>query len=204
MKTLAIFIHGLNVKTEIGSLRKMIPFFSARGIDVIEFNYGYLWLGGAIEKNRELSRLLAHTINEAYDNYDSVVVLGHSNGCAIMELATNHFQKCDAYVYLHPAIDSSNSPSDKVRFTQVWFNPDDIVIKLCRYVYPFKWIRKRTGWGDMGVVGYTGNDSNVTNYEIKTHGLSGIETHRAVFHRLAIYGSKIVDTILSDLKKSQE
>lgn len=203
MKTLAILIHGLNVVSGIGSLSKIKPFLTARGIDVVEFQYGYLWLGGAIEKNRTLGRMLGHTIDDAYENYDRVVVIGHSNGCSIMELATQTFRKCDGFVYLHPAIERRNAPGPKVGFTQVWYNRDDLVIKMCRWVYPFEWLRRMTQWGDMGVCGYKGSDPTVENNEVVVQGLSGFENHRAVFHRLAVYGPKILNYIQVRLQASE-
>lgn len=170
-----------------------------RGVTNI-FDYGFVFFFSAIENNPENARRLAKLVDDSYKVYDEVVVIGHSNGCAVMELAAASFQKCDHYTYLDPALESGNSPGYKVRSTDVWFNQRDGVLKLTEIARQIpQWMFKKLQWGKMGITGYIGNDNTITNNEISVERLNWMQQHSAWYYFKPTYCTKICDTVLNRL-----
>lgn len=205
MKRLAILIHGLNVPSGgIGKLRCLKDELSEAGFEISEFKYGYTQIFGALRRNRTIAVELAKQIDKAYEAYDEVVVLGHSNGCAIMELAANQIKKCDMYVYIAAALYSYSTPYPAVSKTDVWFNPRDGIIKLAeigRHIP--QWMFKRLQWGRMGLTGYQGYDASVRNHVIRVFGINCKQQHSAFFFDNGITNKKIVSSILSRLEEKK-
>lgn len=200
MKRLAILVHGIGVSNGIGSLSAFEPYLTRRGFDIQKFSYGFVFFLSTMEKNPQVAKTLAKLIDDSYLLYDEVVVIGHSNGCAVMELAAAYIKKCHHYTYLNPALESGNSPGFKVKRTDVWFNRKDCVLKLTEIVRHIpQWMFKKLPWGKMGIIGYTGSDTTVQNNEISVSKLNCIKQHSPWKYYRPTYCTKICDTIIKRL-----
>ncbi len=162
-KALAILIHGFNVwdggRATVGRLR---PFLSANGIPSLSINYGYVGLIGTRLRNGKIAERVARATRVAVDGGFRPVVIGHSNGCAIAHLAMQQvWSECSASViYINPALTSDAELAPAVSQLAVWHSPSDKPVRWSKWL-PTSDARP---WGEMGAVGYTGDDTRVTNY----------------------------------------
>lgn len=183
-KRLIILIHGFNVSD--GGQRtvgKLQPFFQAEDNTVCSvMNYGYFGLISTHLLNDNVARRLAKKIINARFHFNEVVVVGHSNGCAIAHLASDLLVGVPKpasirYVYINPALERTLAPSTAVGQFIILHNPKDVAVKLSKLL---PWGRKNRPWGRMGADGYVGNDSRAINintlerYEVDAKGHSGV------------------------------
>lgn len=153
MFSLAILVHGFNVHDGgRGSVGKLRPFFANIGIPYLLVDYGFFDLIKTYTSNKKVAKRLADSIRTAkISNPDNkIVVVGHSNGCAIIYLACKHYDApIDKAVFINPALDSDIIRPTTLKSLDVWYSPSD---------KPVKWARLLPWhiWGDMGRVGYTG------------------------------------------------
>jgi len=163
MSTIVILIHGFNVwdggRATVGKLR---PFFADCGIPYVMINYGWVGLLGTRLLNRRIARTVARAVNNAKHDGHQVIVVGHSNGCAIAHLAAQDYSaEIDLAVYINPALDADiEMPANVGRF-HVWHSPSDVPVKLSKLLL---WCDARP-WGEMGATGFTGIDSRVLNLD---------------------------------------
>lgn len=187
-KKLAILVHGLGTSyTDRSVLDDLIPNLSSLGFDVVQFRYGFLSVIGAIFSNHRIAKRLHSVIQSSVDFYDHILVIGHSNGCTLMDIASNTLHNTNkkvGYVYISPATGVSKAPGDAVSWLDVWFNPSDSVIKFIRFLMSISVIMHWSKWGLMGIYGYQGADPRVTNFELDADHLGWHEQHGAFFHSL--------------------
>lgn len=137
-----VLVHGFNVsdggKRTIDTL---IPHLVDMGYDVKEFDYGWVGLLGVRFGNKKRAKMLAAMAGP------EDIVIGHSNGCAIMALAMEMGMTISSGVFIHPALN------------RTWCPPENAAKKITVY-YSAKdratWIAKfliNHIWGDMGTVG---------------------------------------------------
>lgn len=197
MKKLAILVHGLNTRIGVGKLEVLRAPLQLAGFEVQDFSYGFLSILEAFRKDNKLSRALAAKILDAYlGDYDEVHVIGHSNGCSLMEKASTYIRTCHSYTYLAPALRSGDAPESVVRKVNVWFNQRDGLVKwaaLLRHI-PEVWLNK-VGWGVQGVTGYLGADPRIKNFEIVGYGLNSLQNHSAFYFNRNIYVPRIIEAI---------
>lgn len=198
-KIAVIFVHGLMTKKNNNSLARMENYFPRLIFDTFQFNYRWLFILGAIRKNDDLAVRLAKMINEKNKEYRKVVVIGHSNGCALINMASEKVDNIDIAVYLHGAAPRDEYPQKTGMLYAFWTKKDLIISLLHRKIlFPFKWFRERTGWGDIGIRGYEGKKPH-RNFEVNAGGLNMLEAHMAVFLRQNKI-EEMYKMILEDLK----
>ena len=190
IKRLALLIHGFNVwdggRATIGKLQ---PLLVAQGISCILVNYGYLGLAGTYAKNKKIARNVTLSLKAAKLAGYQVTAFGHSNGCAILDIAT-HTYKAPLHkaVYINPALDKDRERSSTVDFIDVWHSESDKPVKWSKHL-PFH------PWGEMGAVGYQGPpDESVRNFD-KQHGYQlSSKAHSDVFDikLLPFFGEKVI------------
>ena len=159
---LVILVHGFNVwdggRATVGKLR---PFFAQLGAPYIMINYGHLGLLGTRLKNRRIARQVARCVLTAIDAGMRPVVVGHSNGCAIIHLALEQLacvEQVDA-VYINPALRKDVELSPALRQLTVWHSPSDKPVRWSKWL-PSSGARP---WGEMGATGYVGDDKRAVN-----------------------------------------
>lgn len=187
-RRLAVLVHGLGTRYDDRStLDDLTPTLSSLGFDVVHFRYGFVSVLGAITSNRKIAKRLKSVIQSSTDYYDEILVIGHSNGCALMDLASDKIQnnnKTIGYIYISPAANVSKAPGAAISWLDVWFNPRDYIIKFIRFVMKISLVISRSQWGLMGIHGYRGNDRRVTNFELDVPHLGWLEQHGAFFYSL--------------------
>lgn len=199
LKICAILVHGFNVwdggRATVGTLR---PFFAARSVTPILIDYGHFGLIQTKLFNDRVARRIHDTVRAASLHYDHVLVVGHSNGCAVADAAAQRPGfRADGFVYINPALRKDRPLPSGVGFLHVWHSPSDRVVRLARRL-PFA-----RNWGAMGADGYQGPiDSRVTNFNkergfpIKSDGHSDVFS----YEKRALFGPLIVDAALSAIR----
>ena len=164
-------LHGFNVSDGgTGSIDKLKPYL--RG-EVCEYDYGWKGLLGVRMANKGLAEKLARMVSPGD------VGIGHSNGCAILHLASHMGAKFRKLVYINPALDSDAAPGPHVESLDVWHSPSDAPVRLARWL-PWH------AWGDMGAKGYTGPDERVKNFDKQSAFSLSSSGHSDVFDDLKI------------------
>ena len=136
-------LHGFNVHDQgNASVDTLIPSLEAMsGYKVIDLDYGFFFRLRVRLCNRSVAKILA-SIVEPDD-----VVIGHSNGCAIIYEAVTYGAKFAKAVLITPALDSDIAISvDQVK---VFYSPTDKATWLAKYI-------PLSIWGNQGRKGYTG------------------------------------------------
>lgn len=148
-----VLVHGFNVsddgKGSIDRLRTLL------GGKVHEFNYGWTDLISIYHDNDNLASALDSLLEAiAEESGEEVVPIGHSNGCALIQLVQESRQKSTnshpmpRAVYLSPALDSDR-PHAGLGQTAVLHTKSDWVVKIAS-ILPF------LEWGSMGAIGAKG------------------------------------------------
>ncbi len=197
-QTLVILIHGFNV-TDGGSstIGKLKPYYLRRGAHVITLNYGWLFFMGARFFNEEVSEDLADLINEKAKHYARIIVVGHSNGCAIAHLASfKCYEPIHRFVYINPALKRYFVPALNVKAIDVWHNSKDSAVLWAKLL---SWWAKERPWGLMGRTGYMGKDTRFVNFDTASDFSLKVKGHSAVFKKKAIgfFGLLIADVSMN-------
>ena len=151
-------LHGFNVSDGgVGSIDRLIPHLRAAGFDAVEFDYGWLGPLGVKALDGRLGRLLAKIVRPGD------VVVAHSNGCCIAQLAAEAGAPFSVMSFISPALDRDRALPAHIPARHVWFTPSDEWVGKARWI-PF------TRWGDMGKVGYQTEDMDAL---LRTTNLNG-------------------------------
>lgn len=185
---IAVLVHGLGTRhTDDSSLAELTPTLLSQGFVVCNFRYGFTSVIGAVVRNRKIAQELHSILQSLVDYYDEILVIGHSNGCALMDMASHNLQnnnKKIGYVYISPAASVHKAPDHAISWLDVWYNPRDYIIRLIRLAMRISLVIHRSQWGLMGILGYRGSDNRVTNFELNIPNLSWAEQHVAFFKNL--------------------
>jgi len=166
METHVILVHGIRVIDKgQKSIGQLAEHFINAGHTVEMLDYGRFGLFAPRWQNNGVAKKLADQVNSLADQGVPVIVVGHSNGCAITHMAgENHGARIHQAVYIAPALNSNIKFPASFNSFLVFHNPKDWVVKLSAMLFAHY-------WGDMGAVGFTrfdhrGRNSNVlTNFE---------------------------------------
>lgn len=173
---LVILIHGYNVwdggRATVGKLR---PFFAEHSVPYIMLDYDHFGLIDVRFKNKGVAKRLSVACTNARAAGFEVVVVGHSNGCAIMHQAAHEFDaKIDKAVYINPALDADAEPANTVRSLDVWYSPSDKPVMFS------KWLLHHP-WGDMGAKGYIGGSDKVASFNKESGYFASSKEHSDMF-----------------------
>ncbi len=167
-KTIVILIHGFNIKDGGKStVDKLLPYLQ----DYLthQFDYGWIDFFRTDSLNKKLVPILAEVYNGYKELGYKVVVVGHSNGCAIANLAAEHCQisNDDCFIYINPALSTLAYPTQICKTYVLWSEYDQPT-RL------YKWVEKAIPvikskwrpWGDMAARGYTGKLKCMVNINL--------------------------------------
>ena len=204
MKYIALLVHGINVTRPARTVGKLDSFFEAQGIPCVIVYYTYTGVLGSRWKNPAIARRIAEvTKSIKKESGTKILAVGHSNGCAILHLATKDFAAdIDYLVYVNPALKRTFAPGVSVKHCDVYHSPGDTPVKASKWLskvtqlFSNKWFNARP-WGEMGAYGYTGPDKRMTNINKEMDFLVHSKTHSDVFayDKIAFFGPKIVERI---------
>jgi len=205
MKYIVLLVHGINVWRPGRTIGKLDSFFEANGIPCVIVYYTFTGILGSRWKNPKIAKRIAEiTKNIKKESGTKIIAVGHSNGCAILHLATkDHAAHIDYLVYLNPALKRTFAPGVCVKHCDVYHSPHDLPVKMSKWFSKVvnkiseKWFNARP-WGEMGAKGYKGTDKRMCNFNKEKDFLVHSETHSDMFRydKIAFYGPKIVGRIL--------
>ena len=162
-KVKIILSHGIFSKgSGKNSVDKLKPLLVNAGYSVDEFNYGYIGLAMALISNKWIAKRLTKVINKAVKEYDSVIYVAHSNGCAVGHIASDKIAENYTnlqYVYIAPALERHQYPNAKVidKVTVLHSNYDKVLRAAGvwgRTLRWFKLILPSLPYGELGRKGY--------------------------------------------------
>ena len=147
-------VHGFNVKdAQEASLAFLGPVLKAAGHDVVIVDYGWTQRLRIRLCNKGFSRMLRSMAEP-----DSIVI-GHSNGCAIIHEACEMGATFKKVILFNPALDRDMIFAQQIKDITIFYSKDDAATKWAKWI-PF------SSWGSMGAEGYVGiPDSRVTNMD---------------------------------------
>lgn len=160
-KQLVILIHGFNVSRPSKTIGRLSSFYHSRGIDTLLLDYGHFTLLDTRYKNDDVANRLKETIQRARKIYSHITCIGHSNGCAIINLCPDI--RIDQAIYINPALKEDIAIPSNIKKVTVCYSDGDNVVPLSRFLFP----SKNRPWGKMGKVGYIGKDKRVTNLDLE-------------------------------------
>jgi len=198
MKPLVLLVHGYNVTDPEQTVGQLRTFFEVQGCPTIIVDYGHTGLLATRRQNPKIAKRLAYLAkaSKTANPERPIVVVGHSNGCAIIHIAaTSHGAELDTVVYINPALEKHLAPGPRVKRCHVWHSPSDSPVKWAKRlskVIPKRWFDARP-WGEMGAVGYVGDDGRVQNFDKENNFLLSSKEHSDVFHwRLLPYFGELI------------
>ena len=193
MNGTVLLVHGFNVRDNGQStVARLSPYFLTRGWDTIVFRCGWMRLIAVYTQNKSHAKRLAKAaFNAKLQSNSPVVALGHSNGCAVLHLATTVYgAPIDRLAYINPALEKELVPGDAVKRCDVWFSPSDKPVRWAKYL-------PKHIWGEMGSTGYIGDDPRMINHNKEDGMLVSSDEHSdfASAEKLAFFGPLITSTL---------
>lgn len=163
-------VHGIHT---VGSspVEGLIPFLPA---PVAYPDYG--WIAGL--ETRIVNPIIVGTLLPYIARSD--ILIGHSNGCAVIYDLLNRGVACAGAVFINAALDCYIQLPPKCPWIDVYFNPGDEITEAAQ-------LGARLGltdlaWGEMGHKGYCGHDPRISNANCATTpGLPVVSGHSDFF-----------------------
>lgn len=153
IKRKCFILHGFNIKDGgEKTTDKLVALVREMGYEPIQFDYGWLGLLGA----RIFSDNIAHLLTNLSSNGD--IAIGHSNGCNIINKAIRYGAQFERLLYVSPALDNNTELGAQVLECTVLHTKRDWVVQLAS-ILPWH------PWGNMGRVGYRGEDNRYKNID---------------------------------------
>ncbi len=189
----ALLVHGFNVRDggHKTTDRLRTP-LEEKGYEVSELDYGWFGLLRVRRRNKTVAKILA----SLWWDYD--LIIGHSNGCAIIHLAGNLLKRTQDHtqapqvVFLNPALNAkAEIPASVVEKVYVYFSQND------KSTWMSKWLPWHV-WGEMGKIGFLGNRLDYWNFDLESI------FHEKIRHSDVFKGRKprsIVDHMLGDIMR---
>ncbi len=174
MRILAL--HGIHTSPTSRRLRDMCPYIArGAGCEVVYHEYGDIWAIQTRMKNPGIARRLLPHIRPGD------VLLGHSNGNAIWMRALLEGAPARGLVILNGALEPDIEFPPQLELVHVYYNPKDEAVPLTE-VPIMRRVFFDPLWGEMGRVGYTGNDprANVNSNCEAGDGRPCLEGHGAI------------------------
>lgn len=177
------YTHGFNV-TDAG--RRTLDSLAAYlgEWDRTDVDYGWSGLIGVSLCNQKLAKAMAQMTNP------QSVFVGHSNGCAIQAQAINYGASAYGVIWIAPALPSTWRPPKYVRFMHIYYDPNDIPVRIGSWLGRLNIWGESIPWGDMG---YRGSSApQATNIQVRGG-------HSGLFKSLDTWGPRVADRLRREL-----
>lgn len=181
---IAYLFHGFNVKDGgANTIDKLSPYLMSSGIVPVQVDYLWNGLLGVRLCNKKIAKAVSNLISP-----DSIAI-GHSNGCALIHLASHFGAKFNQVVYINPALNRQADLAPQISKAHVWHSPKDRAVGVAKYL-------PKHIWGNMGAVGAASADPRYVNYN-KAEGEIVSTSHSDVFEdgKIEHFGPLIVSKI---------
>lgn len=188
-------LHGIHTSEGDATVERLSPFLTnATGLGVIYHRYGYASALTTKALNPSRAERLATHVAEGD------IAVGHSNGaCLIWMMTKDYGCKFTGVVLINPALDEDKgfSKESVSHFVHVYYNGGDKAVSWAELFFGHP-------WGQMGKIGYTGNDDRVRNYDCAhpDHGQPAWG-HSDIFKKLDYWGPFIGRQIKNELEAMQ-
>lgn len=149
-------LHGIHTAFNDPVVEELLPFLEG---DVRYPDYGYIL---AVETKR-INPAIVGSVTP-YIGADDVMI-GHSNGCAIIYDLLRQGVKMAGLVLINGALRQDIVLPDCVKFCHVYFNAGDNITEVARAAEMLAISPVDPVWGQMGHAGYIGTDTRVTNFD---------------------------------------
>lgn len=175
MNKIIILVHGFANPNGINTTDRLRPYFEKAGYEAWEWDYGWKGLLGVRLCNKAVAYGLMRFAKFAAARDQKVYAVGHSNGCELIRIATQAWEKPDGHSFpgasfeqvalIDPALDRCAEFGPAVKKIHVYYTPTDWVVRAARFL-------PLNPWGDMGAVGYKGNDLRFRNHKFSARSLT--------------------------------
>ena len=172
--SVAHLLHGFNVKDSGASTTdRLIPYLERLGYATRQHDYGYKFLLGTWYSNPVIAKQVAGWVK------GGDIGVGHSNGCAILSRVAEFCAPITGLIFINPALDNDWIAPPQVQWIRVFHSSNDAAVEVARFI-PF------VRWGDMGRVGFKGNDARYTNISIAPY------THSEFFKHVGLWSATLM------------
>ncbi len=190
MKKRVILVHGFNVfDNGKNTIDRLGPYFKQFGYKVVQMDYGWVFLLGVRFFTHRHVKKLQKLIKPGD------LIVGHSNGCNIINKVLWKKAPVEHVVYINPALNKDAPLAPQVKMVHVWHSDSDSPVRFATYLWHHP-------WGEMGSKGYKGCDKRYVNFnKEKDFELSSSE-HSDVFlvENLKYFGPLITGYIDHETK----
>jgi len=168
---LIVLVHGYNVTHPAIGIGRLREEFARHGFPVVRYDTGKLSLVDVRAGNPNLAAGLLSMVRMADMHGQESILVGHSNGCALIDLADQlqweqHMPVFTRAAYISPALDRKTDTG--LERVDVFHTKSDDTVLWSRLLafHP---------WGDMGRAGYSGRNRSYINHDATSvvHGHSG-------------------------------
>lgn len=146
MNPLVVFliVHGFNVRDQgRGSTDRLAAKLRADGHRVIELDYGWMGVVGTYLADKPMAAIMAPLTILLHELGVKLFYIGHSNGCAIGQLASIRKARFAGMFLINPALDRDATFGDATEFIRAFYTRSDAPTVLAR-------ILPKHPWGAMG------------------------------------------------------
>jgi hypothetical protein len=185
-------VHGIHTtgQTPIEGLNPYLPF----GSHIAYPDYGFI-LG---VESRIVNPIITGTLKPYVSPTD--IMIGHSNGCAIIYDLMHRGVAMAGAVFVNAALEQNIIRPATVPWIDVYFNAGDTITEAAK-------LGAMLGiddpvWGEMGHAGYLGSDLNIQNIDCgRTAGLPVVDGHSDFFTpgKLAGWGPYLAQRLAAHL-----
>lgn len=175
----AHFIHGAFDRNGERFVDWLAPYFAEKGYrSNTSFDYGWTGILFALFFSKRLARMLKAGVDPGD------VGVGHSSGCLILKLAADMGAPFRVLIFLNPALDRGAAFAPQIENVFVLHAPHEWPTWFARFLpwHP---------WGDMGRVGYKGDDPRVLNVNVESTYTHAVEGHTGVSTDKQWWGPRI-------------
>jgi len=140
----------------LSTVGTLFPLLKAQGHNPRFFAYGWVGLIGAWLGNGKRAKKLKNCTS------DNDVLIGHSNGCAIIARALKKGANPKRIIFIHPALNKLWEPPDSFEgIIHVYHSERDRATEVAKLT---KWVPKSI-WGDMGGSGAVSGHPAFINHD---------------------------------------
>lgn len=166
-----ILIHGIHTCGSDQPPQSLIPYLSP---PVLYPDYGFeLALA-----TRILNPMIEGAVSPFIQPDD--VLIGHSNGCAIIYDMLKSGVKASGVVFINGALEQLFALPDCVKWCDVYYNSGDTITEAAKVAADLGLVD--LCWGELGHAGYAGSDHRVQNINTgATAGFPQVDGHSAIF-----------------------
>jgi hypothetical protein len=188
-------VHGIHNAGLGVACYRLLPFLQGLGLPVAYPDYGFI-LG--LESQR-INPAVVGSILPYVEPGD--IMVGHSNGCAIISELAARGAPMAGMVFINGALKDNITIPPQIQWAEVFFNNGDDITELAKIAATVYLVDQ--SWGEMGHHGYAGADPRVTgNWDCgKMPGMPSVDGHSEIFDptNLAAWGPFIADRIKAHL-----